>query len=272
MDDPSFTKILHFFQLSMRGYRRVRKGVKKRLSRHMQELNCREVEDYLQVLEHRPAELQRAKELLTVSISRFFRDRHLWEVLTGFMIPELSSASPPCVRVWCAGCACGEEVYTLKIVWNQEQKKRLELPVLEIWATDINPVVLEKARQGIYPTSSLKEVPPALLDLYFLPDPEGFQIREELKNGIYWEIQDFLSAPPPTDSFDLIFVRNNLLTYYEPSISLPVLVKMTDALRWGGYLVIGNNEEIPSEDLPLKRSPLYRSIFLKTTFPIGGKI
>jgi len=275
MDDESFRQILQFFNFSWHGYRKVRKGVKKRIARHMQERGCRNTSDYLLLLEADGDASKKARELLTVSVSRFFRDLRLWEVMSDFTIPklvqeiDLEGRLP--VRVWSAGCSCGEEVYTLKILWHQMEKRLSRMPPVEIWATDSNPEVLERARIGIYRLSSLRNLSPSTLKCYFTPLSNGFAIREELKGGIHWTLHDFVSESPPRMTFDIIFLRNNLLTYYEPPVKVRVFFEIMKALSADGFLVVGNNEELPTEAVPLKRCSEYRCIFKKFQYPTSAR-
>ena len=110
LDDEGFRKLLQHFQLSWSGYRRVRKGVKRRLGRRMALLGYMDVEAYLRTITQDASEERTARELLTVSISRFFRDRKLWSVLGEYFLPRWAGKSRQEFRVWFAGCACGEEV------------------------------------------------------------------------------------------------------------------------------------------------------------------
>ncbi|MFP5212015.1 MAG: CheR family methyltransferase, partial [Acidobacteriota bacterium] len=185
MDDQSFYKILEFFNLSRRGYRKVRSGVKKRLSHHMQRLGSRSILEYLSALGDNPAERGAARELLTVSISRFFRDVRLWDVLGGCILPEIVRGRTSPVRVWSAGCASGEEPYGFRILWNRYGRLSGDpMPALELIATDVNPEVLERARIGLYPSSSLKEAHPSVLEDYFIPQENGFLLRDDIRQGI----------------------------------------------------------------------------------------
>jgi chemotaxis protein methyltransferase CheR len=264
MDDVSFARVLQFFSLSWQGYRKVRRGVKKRVARHMLERGCRNVDDYLLALREHPQELQRALELLTVPISRFFRDRLLWETFSQSLIPRWAKTPGIPVRVWSAGCACGEEVYSLKIVWDQVGKRHALLPPLEIWATDLNPLVLAKARTGVYPLSSLRELCPALRGEYFVPTNRQYALRQDLQQDIHWLRHDLVGEKPPVSSFDIIFLRNNLLTYYESTLRDQVFSKVLEALRWEGYLIIGNKEQIPPTATCLTRCRDYRCVFRKS--------
>ena len=106
----------------------------------MQSLGCRSILEYLNRLE-RSAEVRRSCELaLTVPISRFFRGQRLWDALKNQNLPELIAAGMDRVRVWSAGCACGEEAYSLKIPWDLMSRSTGTLPVLDLTTTDLNPL------------------------------------------------------------------------------------------------------------------------------------
>ena len=155
MDDIQFRIILDRLGLSWKGYRRVRKGAKKRLGRHMQQLRCATIEDYMSALAESPEKLKQAKIDLAVSISRFFRDRQMWKILGSRILPNLIAREDPVLKVWSAGCSSGEKVYSYNVV----QKRQGNAKELQIWATDINPKMLARARAGVYPPGSLKDVP-----------------------------------------------------------------------------------------------------------------
>jgi chemotaxis protein methyltransferase CheR len=248
MDDRHFRKILDRLGLSWPGYRKVRKGVKKRIRRHMLESGFRRVETYLAALERSDALRRKCELLLTVSISRFFRDRLLWEVLEDRILPDLLMKGLEEIRVWSAGCACGEEAYTFKILWQGLLEREESLPPLTFLASDMNPLYLEKARTGIYPRSSLKEVPEERRSLHFLPREGGtrYMVKPSLKEGILWKEHHLLYDPPEKD-FHLIFLRNNLLTYNKAELSGPAFRMAVAGLRRGGFLIIGSHEKIPFE-------------------------
>ena len=206
MDDQQLRKLLSYFGLSWDGYRKVRKGVKKRISRHMHKLGCRTMQAYFLALDQNKDAKQHYECLMTVSTSRFFRDRGLWQTLENEILPAIIKENRWRVKVWSAGCACGEEVYSLKILWHTLGRRFQHLPELEIWATDMNPVYLNKARTGIYPRSSLKEVPEAFRALYFEPGAkeQTYAVAERLKKGIMWHDHNLLIGPPGTN-FQLVF-------------------------------------------------------------------
>jgi chemotaxis protein methyltransferase CheR len=264
MDDSGFSQLLEYLGLSWHGYRKVRKGVKKRVSRHMQNLGCHSMRDYLQAIEQSEEIRSQCELAMAVPISRFFRDRRLWDAMQSQILPELIASSRGRIRVWSAGCACGEEVYSLKILWDEMRRSADPLPVLDITATDLHPIHLERAETAVYPVSSLREVPESMKSAWFEAEPDGkrFRVRPTLRAGIVWRRHDFLSGPAG-DAFDLILARNNLLTYYHSSRSWAPLEEILKALSVGGYLIIGAHEKLPFQTSTLQPCPSLRFAFKK---------
>jgi chemotaxis protein methyltransferase CheR len=248
MDDPSFRQLLDHFGLSWAGYRRVRKGVKKRIQRHMEQLGYRTLAAYLKVMETDQGLRLDCERLLTVSISRFFRDRELFQLLENEILPSLAERQGDSIRAWVAGCARGEEAYSIKIVWAASQQGRGPRTTLELLATDLHPVYIAHAQTGIYSKSSLKELPVDIRDRYFIPsgDQRGFAIAQSLKRDVAWRVHHLL-ADPPDQGFHLITLRNNLLTYYDETVKVPAFRKIVKTLAPGGFLIAGSHEKIPFE-------------------------
>ena len=268
MDDKEFSQLLQYLGLSWQGYRKVRKGVKKRIGRHMQSLGCGSMRDYLQALEQHTETRAQCELTTTVPISRFFRDRILWEVLESHLLPEMISAGRDRIRVWSAGCACGEEVYSLKILWEEMRRSTCTLPILDIMATDLHPIHLERAEAAVYSLGSLREVPEDTKAAWFEAEPDGsrFRVNPALRTGIVWRRHDFLSGPPGR-GFDLILARNNLLTYYERSRIHAPLEAIGKALAVGGYLIIGSREKMPYSSTLLQACRILPFAFKRAAAP-----
>lgn len=254
MDDQQFRRLLEYLDLSWSGYRKVRKGVKKRIARHREVLGCHTLDEYLLVLDRHPALRLECERFMAVSVSRFFRDRALWECIEKEILPEILTRNLDAVRVWSAGCACGEEVYTLKILWERLRAGRTEMPSIDLVATDLNPLFLDRAKSGTYPPSSLREVPEETRLAYFETQKEKghLSVRPFLKDGISWREHHLLSDAPQR-GFHLILLRNNLLTYYREEIVHRVLQGVAACLTPGGYLIIGAREKISR--LPMNLAP-----------------
>jgi chemotaxis methyl-accepting protein methylase len=254
MHDDQFRQLLDRFNYSWTGYRKVRKGVKKRISRHMQELSCPNIEVYLDLLDENDMARQESERRMTVSISRFFRDRKLWQDLEEEILPRMIETEKKILRVWSAGCARGEEVYSFKIIWDRFIGKYVHAPDLEITATDVHPDYIEKAREGIYTKSSLKEVAQELREHYFDIRKSGhhFGVKAFLKEGLDWRVRNIF-ADPPGSAFDIIFLRNNLLTYYKEQKKKEGLNKVIKALAPDGWLIVGSHEKMPAGVLNFER-------------------
>jgi len=245
MNDYQFNQLLSRLELSWEGYRRVRKGVKKRIRKHMQQLDCKTVSAYLAELGKNDKARRECDILMSVSISRFLRDRKFWQTLEKEILPDLIREKET-LKVWSAGCACGEEVYSFKIIWNRLEKSGAFLPELKLVATDLNTIYLDRARAGVYHSSSLREVKKEDWSKYFNTNTRGsrFSVKPAIKNNIVWK-QLSLLADPPGLNFDIIFLRNNLFTYYQDHLKQPAFKKVLDALSPSGVLVIGSHEDLP---------------------------
>jgi chemotaxis methyl-accepting protein methylase len=264
LSDDAFRQLLDFFDLSWSGYRKVRKGVKKRLHRHMQQLGCRNISEYLIVLEKDPKCRRLCAQLLTVSISRFFRYRQLWDCLEKNLLPEMATHFPQRLAVWSAGCASGEEAYSFRIVWERLKQSRSTVPDLYLLATDTNRDILARARLGIYRASSFREVSAECLAAHFTSPKrkKTYQIGAHLRPGIIWMQHDLLAQPPQT-LFNIIFLRNNLLTYYRQSLQQSALDKIVKQLSRPGLLIVGTKERLPADTGEFVRHPGAAGVFWK---------
>ena len=262
MDDAQFQRLLDYFSFSWKGYRKVRKGAKKRIRRHMQSVNCRNVSEYLDLMAARPSIREECERAMLVSISRFLRDRDLWRILAEDILPRWDVSGIPVIRAWSAGCAGGEEVYSLKIIHGRISGSNRYRPALWILASDLNPENLERGRSGIYPASSLREVPDDVREQCFDRIRRRFGVKREFTSNIQWKYHHLLSDPPDS-GFHLLFLRNNLLTYYQDCLKVPAFRQIAKTLLPSGYLIIGAHEKLPDSDFQFVRHPRSPHIFQK---------
>ena len=244
LSDNEFRTLLDHLDRPWSGYRKVRKGVKKRLRRHMQALGCATIEGYIARLAHDHRARAVCEAGLRVTISRFFRDRQLWQRLADEILPDLVRRFSSPIRIWSAGCACGEEPYSLAMAWNEIAPAAK----LHLLASDADDTCLARAHAGIYTPSSLKEVPDRLRKAYFESKKGGrqFHIRIRRLPPIVWRTHDLLDPPPEAAPFHLILLRNNLLTYYRGAQRDAAFARMLARLATGGYLVVGAHERLPA--------------------------
>lgn len=262
---------VHFLQealphLHMRwpGFRKVRKQVCKRIGRRIRELGLTDTSAYADYLSAHPKEWQTLDCLCRISISRFYRDRGVFDALRDNFLPDLADAAArrgdDTIRIWSAGGASGEEPYTLKLLWTMSLAQQFPDLNLQIIATDADERLLERAAQGVYPRGCLKELPSDLIAEAFENCNGDYRIRPKFRAGVTFVHQDIRNQMPD-GPFDLILCRNLVFTYFDLALQETVLERLTAHLRGGGYLVIGKHESLPATTLGFstleKRLPIY---------------
>lgn len=231
----------------------------------MQGLGCKMVPDYLERIRNNSDIMHECRLALTVSISKFFRDRMVWDTISKKVLSDLAQKNHKSIHIWSAGCARGEEVYSMKMIWEKAEKKGLNLPGLRFLASDINPEYLVAAQKGVYGKTSLKEVCESDRKAFFHIRKNGkqFIVKPFLRNDIRWQIMD-LCIELPNQSFDLIFLRNNVLTYLDGNLKERVFQNIVKKLKPGGFLVKGAHEAIPEKDVSLVRPYDQANILIKS--------
>ena len=256
-------------QLRMRwpGFRKVRKQVCKRIDRRRKELGLPDVNTYRDYLEANPEEWPILDSLCRVSISRFYRDRDVFNHLRQVVLPTLAelimARREKTLRGWSIGCASGEEVYTLSLIWHFEFKAKFPSLAFQLVATDADPTMLQRAQRGCYPASSLKELPSTWREKAFVRVGEEYCLREEFRTDIEFRCQDIRSQQPE-ETFALVLGRYLIFTYFEESLQQQMLAQITQRLLPGGGLVIGKTESLPNDSAGLTpwflRQGIYRRI------------
>src|SRR3990170_4320324 len=199
------------------GFRKVHGQVCKRLKRRMKELDLSGFAAYRERLEAAPDEWAVLDGLCHITISRFFRDSRVFEALGQRVLPEIAARAVEDqrqARFWSAGCASGEEPYTLKIIWDLAVAS--DFPGIEcsVVATDVDEAVLTRARKGCYSKGSLRELPEALILQGFDRTGGLFCVRPQHRQDVHFLLQDLRSEAPEGLS-DLILCRNVAFTYFE---------------------------------------------------------
>ena len=275
MDSTDCTAFLQWAlpqrELRWPGFRKVRRQVCKRLTRRMRDLGLGDFNAYRARLEADPLEWRTFDECCHITISRFFRDRGVFEALRNRVLPDIAARAGREGRnayVWSAGCASGEEPYTLKILWDIEVANVYPAVSLSVIASDVDKAMLARARQGCFEPTSVRELPPPLIERAF--DRVGSQYCVKLKHrdGIEFLDQDLRSEVPP-GMFDLILCRYVAFTYFTVALQCEVLARILQRLRPHGYFAIGTHEQLPGdvpELVPLVGAP---QIFEKRAPPQG---
>jgi len=236
------------------GFRKVRKQVWKRVVRRVKELGLKNETAYRDYLEANPSEWSVLDSFCRISISRFYRDRGVFDYLRTEILPALGMSARRNgrdeVRCWSAGCASGEEAYTLAILWRSAVGPRLPDVSFRIVATDSDPHMLDRARQARYAMSSLKDVPAEWRAAAFSRSGDLYQLRPEYREGIDFVRQD-IRTETPLGVYDLVLCRHLAFTYFEAGLQEEVLRRLLSQLAPEGFLVTGKQEQIAvrSEEL-----------------------
>jgi len=211
----------------------------RRLEKRKSTLGVDSAEAYQALIRRQPEELHILQHMFLVSVSSFFRDRESFQVLK-MSLAKLVSGKPANepIRVWVAGCASGEEPYTLVILL----KELTDTHPIEIIATDLNPEALAMCREGVYRQTAFKEMDADVRERYFSQKGQHFEIKPEIMACVRFEQRDVLGGTPP-GNLDLVSCRN-LLIYMKSHLQDQLIKSFHQALRSQGLLFIGQSESL----------------------------
>jgi two-component system CheB/CheR fusion protein len=252
-----------------RQYKRA--TVLRRLERRMQVRAMPSLPEYQRLLEADGAEHKMLLNDLLIGVTNFFRDREAFETLERDVIPSLfhDRKSNEEVRAWVAGCATGEEAYSVGMLLADQAALMSNPPAFQVFASDIDERAIATARAGLYPLSIVTDVTPARLRQHFTRDENRYHIRKAVRDRILFAVHNLL-RDPPFSRIDLISCRN-LLIYLNRDIQQRVLETFHFALKPGGYLFLGSSESAESVDelfVPVdKKNRIYRARASVRIFP-----
>lgn len=230
------------------GYRKVRRQVCRRARRRAAELGLDDLGAYREHLERHPGEWHVLDALTCITISRFYRDRGVFAFVERDVLPALarraSAAGAEALRAWSAGCASGEEAYTLAIGWELAHAARFPGLRLEVLATDIEPTMLARARRACYSPGSLRELPERWRRAAFAASDAELCVRPRFRRAVGVVHHD-VREPPPGGPYDLVLCRYVAFTYFDEHEQREVLRHLAGALAPGGALVLGTHEHLP---------------------------
>jgi chemotaxis protein methyltransferase CheR len=241
-------------QLRWPGYRKVRRQVYKRIAARLQLLGLRSLDDYRPYLEAHPEEWEALHSFLWISISRFYRDKAVFEFLEQEVLPSLArqalAEGESVLRCWSIGSAGGEEPYSLSLLWKLKLQAQFLTVRLVILATDIDEQAIARAQRGYYSFGCLKDLPEEWRTQGFDRTTEEFQIKPEYRESVTFLVQDIREAVP-TETFHLILCRYLPFTYFDASLQDTTLRCLVGMMRRGGALVIGKGETLPPGEFGL---------------------
>ncbi|MDE1813119.1 MAG: protein-glutamate O-methyltransferase CheR [Thaumarchaeota archaeon] len=240
-----FNKIFASYGLDLVRYKPA--FIKRRLDRRMRILDISEYSQYALVLKNDRKEFEEMFLSLSINVTNFFRDSTVFDRFQLSILPQILSGigERRKIRVWSAGCASGEEPYSIAMLFKQVIGKMTNLDI-EVVANDVNKMAIQFAERGRYPAKSVESLPLNIIENNFrkITDDQNnveYEVVQSIKDMVTFKSGDILSDT--IQSFDVVFCRN-VLIYYEKEAQELILTKFYKGLRDSGYLVLGMDETL----------------------------
>lgn len=246
---PSLDDVLriiqHRYHVDFRQYRRRFLG--RRIQTRMHARSVDTHASYARLIDEDPREYEALLEALSINVSSFLRDQAAFGALRdqalGPLVRERQSTGEHRLAVWSAGCSKGEEPYSVAILLMDLLGASLAAWQLALHASDVNEKALADARQGWYTSESFREPEAGIVERYFLPVGQGYQIAREVQELVTWYRRD-LRQPPPMSQYDVILCRN-VLIYYDHVEQEAIVSHLLDHVAPGGIVMLGMAEMVP---------------------------
>ncbi|MCV3214028.1 PAS domain S-box protein [Plectonema radiosum NIES-515] len=257
--NPAFESLLIYLRQSrgfdFTGYKRS--TLIRRVQKRMQLLGLEGFSDYTDYLEVYPEEFNFLFNTILINVTAFFRDASVWEFLQEQVLPNLikGKADSEQIRVWSAGCASGEEAYTLAMLMAESLGTEQFRQRVKIYATDLDEEALSQSRQALYSAKDIQGLPPELITKYFEPTGNRYVFRHDLRRSVIFGRHDLLQDAP-ISRIDLLVCRNTMM-YFNAETQTRVLGRFHFALNDTGYLFLGKAEML------LTHSNLFTPLNLK---------
>lgn len=217
----------------------------RRLQRRMAAVDAADLTEYSGYLNDHPDEYHLLAASFLINVTEFFRDSEIFDALSERALPDLiaqARAHGNELRIWSAGCATGEEAYSLAILVAEALGEELEQFRVQIFATDVDADALAFARRGIYSAEATASMPEALRSRYFFQLDGDYEVTKQLRGLVVFGLHD-LGRQAPFPHLDLVVCRN-VLIYFTQTLQTRALHLFAFALRPGGYLALGKAETI----------------------------
>jgi two-component system, chemotaxis family, CheB/CheR fusion protein len=231
-------KTTHDFTLYKQGT--LQRRIERRMG--MAAIATGDADRYLELLRSDSSELDRLASDLLINVTSFFRDSKVFDLLSEKIVPELvrNHSLDDSLRIWVAGCSTGEETYSLAMLFREQIVAAKRNVKLQVFASDVDPDAVARAREGLYQNMIEADVSPERLARFFSKEGQNYRVLPELRAAVVFTVQDVL-ADPPFSRLDLVSCRN-LLIYLRPEAQAKIVSLFHFALREGGILLLGNAE------------------------------
>jgi len=281
--DPKFEALLEYLRQT-RGFDFTaykRSSLIRRVQKRMQTVELKDFEAYVDYLEVHPDEFGQLFNTILINVTSFFRDRPAWDYLAEEILPRILAAKGPGepIRVWSAGCASGEEVYSATILLIEALGEEAFQKRVKIYASDVDEQALTQARTATYTVTQIEPLTPAQRDRFFTSNNDRYVFRSELRRVIIFGRLD-LVQDAPISRLDLLICRNTLM-YFNSEAQGKILARLHFALNDTGYLFLGKAEMLLVHGSLFVPTDLRHRVFTRTPrtkarerllMPQGGEI
>jgi two-component system, chemotaxis family, CheB/CheR fusion protein len=224
------------------GYKRA--SLLRRIDKRLQAVGVETFSNYTDYLEVHPEEFSQLFNTILISVTSFFRDPAAWDYLAAEILPRIVEGKEPIepIRIWSAGCASGEEAYTLAMILAERFGAELLRERVKIYATDVDENALNRARQASYSVDAIRDVPQALREKYFDRVDEHYVLHKDLRGSVIFGRHDLIQDAP-ISRVDLLVCRNTLI-YLNAETQTKILSRFRFSITDGGFLFLGKSERL----------------------------
>jgi len=253
-------KVRQVRNFDFRNYKRA--TLQRRIDRRVEATRSRTRAAYLALLDREPGEVNTLVSSMLIKLTTFFRDAEVWGTLDK-VLQELVKRRRPNqeLRIWSAGCATGEEAYSIAIAAAEALGPGLPGAELKVFGTDVDEAAIAFARRGVYPAQQLEGCSKERLARWFVPTSAGYAVRKEIRRSVVFGVNNLVSDAP-VSRIDLILCRN-VFIYLDADLQKRVLARFHFAARPDGLLVMGRSELIPFAARLFEPIDLTRRIYRK---------
>src|SRR2546428_5393662 len=243
------------YNFDHREYKEV--SLVRRIGARMTQVRAESVSAYSRLLDENAGEHVALINTILINVTGFFRDSEAWKVLAEHVVPRLveDAADSRSLRIWSTGCSSREEAYSIAILLAERLGAPAENYTIKIYGTDVHEEALTAARQAVYPTEQLKDVPDRLVDRYFTREGQLYRFRREFRRWCIFGSHNLTQAPP-LSHIDLLVCRNALI-YFTGELQDRILTRFHYSIREDGFLFLGRSESL------LARSRLFTPVHPK---------
>jgi two-component system CheB/CheR fusion protein len=267
--DPGLEPLLEYLRsdrgFDFTGYKRT--SLKRRIENRMRMVGIERFNEYTEYLEVHPEEFNQLFNMILINVTGFFRDQAAWDFLGREIIPKIIEQRRPesALRIWSAGCASGEEAYSLAMLFAEAMGIAPFREHVKIYATDVDSDALNQARQAAYTEKQLADVPTPLKEKYFEYTGDRYLFHKELRRSVIFGRHDLLQDAP-ISRLDLLVCRNTLM-YFNAEAQSRILERFHFALNENGYLFLGKAEMLLSHGDSFSPVDLKQRLFRKLPRP-----